>query len=401
MAPPPSAPRLRRTGWMLAALAAGSAALWSALALSVGPLLHATNRTRPLWAMTMVAALALVALALNTWAVTRVARRLNRPLAALSHATLRLHDGAHDTRLDEGDGDPEMRQVHAGFNRVAREIERIEHDRALMLAGLSHDLRTPLARLRLEIELSVPDAQARTLMADDIDTLDGLIGKFADYARPDQRQWAPVPLRLAVEHAAATFDVGRPATTSGSLDAARTAGGRLGPSTQPGMAEPRSNPLELTVAVDPALTVMGDATELLRVLRNLLQNAARHGRMPGQTAARVSIRARRQRAWVDLEVRDHGPGVPPAQLARLTTPFFRGDAARTGALGSGLGLAIVEQAVRRMDGSLNLRNAPEGGLVVLLRLLAGPDAPHHRAAPCDRGISAAGRARRAARRPAG
>ena len=378
MARPPSAPRLRRTGWMLAALAAGSAALWSALALSVSPLLHAAGRTRPVWGMTMVTALALAALALNAWAVARVARRLNRPLAALSHATLRLHDGAHDTRLDEGDGDPEMRQVHAGFNRVAREIERIEHDRALMLAGLSHDLRTPLARLRLEAELSVPDPQARALMADDIDTLDGLIGKFADYARPDQRQWEPVPLRLAVEHAAATFDVGRVSS--------------------PGAAP--SPAVRLTVEVDPSLTVMGDATELLRVLRNLLQNAARHGRQPGETAARVSFRARRQCAWVDLEVRDHGPGVPPAQLARLTTPFFRGDAARTGALGSGLGLAIVEQAVRRMDGSLSLRNASEGGLVVLLRLLAGPDTPD-RPASSTPGLSAAGRARRAARRPAG
>lgn len=378
MAPTPSAPRLRRTGWMLAALAAGSAALWSALALTVSPLLQAAGRTRFVWGVVLAIAMALTALALNTWAVARVARRLNRPLAALSQATLRLHDGAHDTRLDEGDGDPEMRRVHAGFNRVAREIERIEHDRALMLAGLSHDLRTPLARLRLEAELSVPDPQARALMADDIDTLDRLIGKFADYARPDQRHWEPVPLRLAVEHAAATFDVG-------SITSLGTA--------------PAST-LRLSVDVDPTLTVMGDATELLRVLRNLLQNAARHGRLPGQTAARVSVRARRQRAWVHLEVRDHGPGVPPAQLARLTTPFFRGDAARTGAPGSGLGLAIVEQAVRRMDGSVQVRNAPDGGLEVQLRLLAGPDAPEPGTATDSR-FSASGRARRARRRPAG
>jgi two-component system osmolarity sensor histidine kinase EnvZ len=321
----------------------------------------------------------------NGWAVARLARRLNRPLAALSQATLRLRDGEHDTRLDEGDGDPEMRQVHAGFNRVAREIERIEHDRALMLAGLSHDLRTPLARLRLEAELSVPDPQARSLMAADIETLDRLIGKFADYARPQQRVWEPVPLRLAVEHAAATFDVTIPPC-----------------------------PLALTVSVDPTLNVMGDPTEVLRVLRNLLQNASRHGRTPSQKATRVTIRARRQRAWVDLEVRDHGPGVPAAQLDRLTVPFFRGDTARTDAPGSGLGLAIVEQAVRRMDGSVQLRNAPDGGLLVQIRLLAGPDAPRSGHDATDRGrtdrartdlaekaLSGGGPGRREGRRQAG
>jgi two-component system osmolarity sensor histidine kinase EnvZ len=159
-----------------------------------------------------------------------------------------------------------------------------------------------------------------------------------------------------VEHAAATFDVTIPPC-----------------------------PLALTVSVDPTLNVMGDPTEVLRVLRNLLQNASRHGRTPGQKATRVTIRARRQRAWVDLEVRDHGPGVPAAQLDRLTVPFFRGDTARTDAPGSGLGLAIVEQAVRRMDGSVQLRNAPDGGLLVQIRLLAGPDAPRSGHDATDRG----------------
>lgn len=379
---PGATPRLRHTGWTLAALAAGTAVLWSGLTVGVAMVLlpDATTALRVGPVLSWTVLVALGALGLNAWAVARTARYLNRPLAALSQATLRLRDGAHGTRLDEGDGDPEMRTVHAGFNRVAREIEHVEHDRALMLAGLSHDLRTPLARLRLEAELSVPDAQARAHIAQDIDTLDRLIGKFADYARPGQRTWEPVPLRLAVEHAVATFDV---ATATPAPD------GVSRPTAQEGRR------LRLEMDVDPSLTVMGDATEMLRVLRNLLQNATRHGRAPGAETAWVAIRARRHGVWVDLVLRDHGPGVPAAQLTRLTVPFFRGDAARTDTPGAGLGLAIVAQAVRRMDGSVRLRNAADGGLVVQLRLLAGPDAVD-RVAACDLKFSAAGRARRPA-----
>ena len=72
--------------------------------------------------------------------------------------------------------------------------------------------------------------------------------------------------------------------------------------------------------------------------------------------------------WVILSVRDQGPGVAPEKLAYLTTPFFRGDAARTAATGAGLGLAIVDKAMHRMGGMLELANAPEGGLVAHLRL---------------------------------
>ena len=76
--------------------------------------------------------------------------------------------------------------------------------------------------------------------------------------------------------------------------------------------------------------------------------------------------------WVILSVRDHGPGVPPEKLKQLTTPFFRGDAARTAATGAGLGLAIVEKAVGRMGGSFDIGNAADGGLVAHIRLKRAP-----------------------------
>ncbi len=84
--------------------------------------------------------------------------------------------------------------------------------------------------------------------------------------------------------------------------------------------------------------------------------------------AEVLVSHVRAGAWVILTVRDNGPGVAPEKLGQLTTPFFRGDAARTAATGAGLGLAIVEKALLRMGGSLELNNAPEGGLMAHVRL---------------------------------
>jgi two-component system osmolarity sensor histidine kinase EnvZ len=104
------------------------------------------------------------------------------------------------------------------------------------------------------------------------------------------------------------------------------------------------------------------------VLLNLFENARRYGRGTDTGIAEVTVTAARTGPWAILSVRDTGPGVAPEKLPQLTTPFFRGDAARTAATGAGLGLAIVDKAMHRMGGSLELANAPEGGLVAHLRL---------------------------------
>ena len=93
----------------------------------------------------------------------------------------------------------EIREVNIGFNRMAEQLAKIEQDRAVMLAGISHDLRTPLARLRLETEMSVADEDARDHMAADIAQLDAIIDKFLDYARPDHVDFKPVLLRDVVD----------------------------------------------------------------------------------------------------------------------------------------------------------------------------------------------------------
>ena len=86
----------------------------------------------------------------------------------------------------------------------------------------------------------------------------------------------------------------------------------------------------------------------------------------------MSVSYARTGPWVIVSVRDHGPGVAPEKLKQLTTPFFRGDAARTAATGAGLGLAIVEKAVQRMGGAFELANAQDGGLVAHIRLKKAP-----------------------------
>ena len=269
-----------------------------------------------------------------------VARLINQPLRDLSFAASRIGDGEYDSRLDENMLTSEIRQVNMGFNRMARELAKVEEDRAVMLAGISHDLRTPLARLRLEAEMSVEDAEAQRNMAQDIDQLDAIIDKFMDYARPGEVKLRPVHLSAVVDREMAAF-------------------------RDTSQIRIRSH-----VAIDTK--VLADETELGRVLANLFENARRYGASRASGVADVEVGYARNGPWVVISVRDHGPGVPPEKLGHLTTPFFRGDAARTAATGAGLGLAIVDKALHRMGGSLDLANASDGGLVAHIRLKRAP-----------------------------
>ncbi len=269
-----------------------------------------------------------------------IASLINRPLKQLSFAASRIRDGDLDSRLDENTLTSEIREVNRGFNRMARELARVEEDRAVMLAGISHDLRTPLARLRLETEMSVEDDEAKRNMALDIDQLDAIIDKFMDYARPGDTQLRPVHISQLIDREAAVF------------------------------RDPTQIRVTSRVAID--LQVLADETELGRVFLNLFENARRYGRGTYTGVADVTVTYVKTGPWAIISVRDQGQGVAPEKLPQLTTPFFRGDAARTAATGAGLGLAIVEKAMQRMGGSLELANAPDGGLIAHLRLHRAP-----------------------------
>ncbi len=261
---------------------------------------------------------------------------INRPLKRLSYAASQVREGHFNTStLDEHAATSEIREVNIGFNRMAKRLAKIEAERALMLAGISHDLRTPLARLRLETELSVADAETRELMAGDIAQLDEIIDKFLDYARPEPTDLGPVLLSGVLSRCIAPW---------------------------------RNNPrFEISVDVAEDLHVKAESIELGRVLSNLLENARRYGQSPSDGVTRVEIVARVHDGWVLLRVRDQGPGVSEETLKNLTQPFYRGDTARTSATGSGLGLAIVERSVQRMGGTFSVFNNSAGGLMALMK----------------------------------
>ncbi len=258
-------------------------------------------------------------------------------LKQLSFAASRVREGDFEaSRLDESVQTGEIREVNIGFNRMAQRLAKIEQDRAVMLAGISHDLRTPLARLRLETEMSVTDLDARAHMSADIAQLDAIIGKFLDYARPEKAKLAPVVLADVVE--ACTYSYKAQAD------------------------------VQIKVQLEDNLLVLADEVELGRIISNLLENARRYGKSADTGVARIQIAAISRNKWVLIKIRDHGMGVAQEQLTNLTQPFYRGEAARTAANGAGLGLAIVDKTVQRMGGVFVLNNAPSGGLTANIRL---------------------------------
>ena len=274
---------------------------------------------------------AAVALLLSIIGAILITRLINRPLAQLSRATAELGSGRDPAPLPET-GPVEIRTVNESFNRMVADLGKLDADRALLLAGISHDLRTPLSRLRLELEMApVPEA-SRAAMVGDIEQMDAIVRQFLDYARKTPQ--AP----------AAEIDLS--AATSAAVQRARID------------AEPGSS---LELRVDPGVRVRGFATEIDRALDNLLTNAVRYGRdsQTGRLHVAVSLTASADHATV--AVTDQGSGVSAEHIDRLLRPFERGESARSGSTGAGLGLPIVERIARMHAGSLRLLpNSPRG-----------------------------------------
>ncbi len=326
------------TGTLVASEVNGQKGLWVGFSVDRDDYWLQTDQSRigpsrsSTWLIWLV-----TAAALSLLGAAFIARLINSPLKQLSFAASRMRDGDFDASLlDESAATSEVREVNIGFNRMAKQLSKIEQDRVIMLAGISHDLRTPLARLRLETEMSVADEDARAHMAADITQLDAIIDKFLDYARPDPAQLATVSLNAVVD--AAIYAVGE------------------------------ADDMRITVTIPDNTNILADEVELLRVISNLLENARRYGKTPETGIALVDIAAKARDQWILIKVRDHGTGVSPETLSKLTRPFFRGDAARTAATGAGLGLAIVEKTIQRMGGVFGLANTASGGLAAHIKL---------------------------------
>jgi two-component system osmolarity sensor histidine kinase EnvZ len=272
--------------------------------------------------------LALVALSLaGAWFI---ASNLARPLAAVTRAALRIGGGGTHQPLAEI-GPRELRTVSKAFNRMASSLESMERERAMVLAGISHDLRTPLSRLRLALEMSGAESGASEAMIEDIGEIDAIIGQFLDYARGENEEQSRQELDPLLHELGEHYQ-------------------RLG----------------RKVAIDAATGAAFSFARMAvrRAVSNLVDNALRYAGEP------IEIQARREADSVAIEVRDRGPGIPASEVERLKRPFTRLDDARSGASGAGLGLAIVERVARGHGGALALLPRAGGGLVARLTLKA-------------------------------
>jgi two-component system osmolarity sensor histidine kinase EnvZ len=265
---------------------------------------------------------------------------VNQPLARLAAAARAIAQGKRPEPLPET-GPKEILEANRSFNQMVDDLQRVESDRAVILAGISHDLRTPLARMQLELEMARLSTEAREGMQSDIGQMDAIIGQFLDYAKPTE---------------AATFV---PVDLSGLLlDCAREAG--------------RIADVRVTADVAPNVQVLGNEIDLRRVFNNVIENARRYGKTPGEgitqidIACKIKLRGQGRRAIIEMQ--DHGAGVPEEMIEQLLKPFTRLDTARGQANGAGLGLAIVQRVVSRHNAELTVSNREGGGMRIQIAM---------------------------------
>ena len=274
----------------------------------------------------------LVVLALLLVAAYLFARFLARPLRELTSAVGRVGRGETPPPLPES-GPTEIAAVNRGFNAMLGNLRQIERDRAVLLAGVSHDLRTPLSRLRLGIEMEIGNEATRAGMVADIEEMDRIIGQFLDFARDD----AATALQPADLNAIVAAIVDRYAHAG--------------------------QPVTFAPGAIPPLPLK--PTAISRLVANLVDNALAYGAPPVE----VSTALAGDRVWLD--VADRGAGIPPDQVERLKQPFTRASAARAredGAAGAGLGLAIVDRIARIHGGTFDLAPRDGGGNVARVAL---------------------------------
>ncbi|OIR00544.1 osmolarity sensor protein EnvZ [mine drainage metagenome] len=262
---------------------------------------------------------------LGAWAT----RWVGRPASTFAQAADRLGRDVNAPPLPE-DGPVEMRRAVAAFNEMQSRIRRFVDDRTRLLAAISHDLRSPLTRLRLRTEL-LPDEEGRSRMLNDIDEMEAMVSSALDFARGEANDEATQAIDLAAsleticDNAA---DVGLPAE----------------------------------YARDGRLVCTCRPMALKRALTNLIENAARYGR-------RATVRAARKADGIEVTIEDEGPGIPASEWENVFTPFYRIDESRNRKTGGvGLGMTVARTIIRAHGGDIRLENRSPHGLRVTVTL---------------------------------
>ncbi|MFA5083097.1 MAG: ATP-binding protein [Hydrogenophilaceae bacterium] len=269
-------------------------------------------------------AIAVLALLAMRWAV--------RPLRRLARAADALGRDLSGRPLAET-GPREVRQAARAFNTMQNRLASYLNDRLHILAAVSHDLKTPITRLKLRSEM-LPDAGQRDKFLHDLEDMETMIGATLDFLRGESRQETGVPLDVNALLATLRDDM-------------QALGARVeldGLAARPLLARPQA---------------------LKRCLANLIDNAARYG-----GGARISVSDSAE--ILTLQIDDDGPGIPANELESLFEPFRRGEASRNRTTGgTGLGLAIARNLARAHGGDVTLANRAEGGLRATLVLPRG------------------------------
>lgn len=277
-----------------------------------------------------------------------LARYLSRPLRTLRAATQRIAGGDWSVRVSPelAGADDEAQALGRELDRMAEKIDGLLGAQQRLLRDVSHELRSPLARLNIALELvrrkaSPETSEGFSRIEREAERLDTMIGQLLTLSRLDtegaveRRQ--PIDLRALTE--AIRDDV---------------------------LVEAEQKEVRLELHAPEAVELTGDEELLRRAIENVLRNAVRYA--PAGTSVKVELRRGADDA-AELAVRDHGPGVPHESLEKIFEPFYRvGDDRARGGGGTGLGLAIAARAVALHSGKVGAANHPQGGLVVTLIL---------------------------------
>ncbi|AJE97405.1 ATP-binding protein [Pandoraea apista] len=258
--------------------------------------------------------------------------QLQRPVRDMAAAAEQLATHRVRTQVKER-GPLELRQLTERFNRMSHDIVQTDRERNTMLAGIAHDLKTPLARLRLRAEM-LDDVQMSEGITRDAESMTRIVDQFLLFARGVEMDGAASPVEARIPSLIAPF-----------LD--------------------QGYAIELDLQAGPGFRLR--QTYLERIVNNLLDNAVTYGRAP------LAIRTSRDASGWRLVIEDSGPGIPNEDINRIVRPFVRLDPARGGNAHCGLGLAIVDKLTQQLGGRVSFTNRPTGGLQVTL--MFPPDDP--------------------------